>query len=172
MSADLARGLYNAEDYSRAADTIRRIGNCHEYRLASELAARPGRAVAAARLAIDLVETATIAELRAMVVQLTTPELRPAVPVVLGPTSAPAGSDTQPSKEGVGGLAAPTPPALVQRVLDLVRVYGDARADYARRAVDENTVERAFGAVETAVEPLAVGALIGELDRGYRGDAL
>lgn len=75
--------LYTGADYQRAADTIRRIGTCHDQRIAADVSDRPGRAVAAARLAVDLVETATTAELRAMVVQLTTPELRPAVPVVV-----------------------------------------------------------------------------------------
>ena len=107
----LDRGLYSPADYQHAADTIRRIGLCNDDRLLAERIGNTVASVRDARLVHDLVETTTPAVLRAMVVQLTTPELRPAIPVVFGPTSGPAGSVTQPTEEGVGGLATPTPPA-------------------------------------------------------------
>lgn len=79
------RGLYDGDEWAYAAETIRRVNICHERRIAQTRLGVAGDAVLAAELAVDLVESATPAVLRAMVVQLTTPELRPAVPVVLGP---------------------------------------------------------------------------------------
>lgn len=150
---------FRGSDLSAARILIDRIGKLNEHRLAMDDAGHARQAAAAADNIHGLLDTCTAQELRAAVIQLTTPELRPAVPVVV---VGPGGAPVKPTN----------PPALVQRVMDLVKVYGDARADWARRAVSSDVVQRALDAVEDAVEPLAIGALIDEVDGAWRDGRL
>lgn len=76
--------LYSEADRSAGSLLIERLGKLHEDRLAMGAAGDHRAAVRDARLIQDLVETATVSQLRAAVVQLTTPELRPVLPVVVG----------------------------------------------------------------------------------------
>lgn len=102
--------LYTATDFDWASATIRRLGLCHEHRVQLERAGNLRDAVEDAKTAQSLIAAATVEQLRAMVVQLTTPELRAMATVVARSGGTPVGPDTA-SVEGVGGLAAPTPPA-------------------------------------------------------------
>lgn len=150
----LHRGLYSAADFGRATETIRRINLCHERRLNQLGLGLAGGSVAAAQLVLDLVEAATPAELRAMVTQLTTPELRPAVPVVLGPTSAPA---------------PPAPVPWVDRVLGLVQLYGNACHEISGRYFDRApNVRQLLGEIREALNDGSLSAMVAELEKSYR----
>jgi len=77
---------YLDSDRQAASRLVERIDLLNADRLAMEAIGNSAAAVRDAILVTDLLDTATPAQLRAAVVQLTTPELRPALPVVLGPT--------------------------------------------------------------------------------------
>jgi hypothetical protein len=78
---------YRESDRAAARLLIERIGKCNTDRLAMEAINNHRGAVRDARLVQDLLASATVEQLRAAVVELTTPELRPALPVVLGRSS-------------------------------------------------------------------------------------
>lgn len=76
--------LYRESDRAAARLLVERLDKLHTDRLAMEAISNHRAAVRDSKLIQDLLETATPEQLRAAVVQLTTPELRPALPVVLG----------------------------------------------------------------------------------------
>lgn len=73
---------YRASDIDAARQLIARLDKLHGDRLESGRAGRDVFAVRASLLILDLVDTATVPQLRAAVVLLSTPELR-SVPVVV-----------------------------------------------------------------------------------------
>ena len=83
--------LYAGADFDAASSTIRRIGLLHADRLTQERAGDSAAAVRDAGLIANLIETMTVAQLRAAVVQLTTPELQPPTAVGRARVDAPAG---------------------------------------------------------------------------------
>lgn len=76
--------LYRESDRAAARLLVNRLDSLQADRVTMSNAGDHRAAVRDARLIQDLVEHATPEQLRAAVVQLTTPELRPALPVVLG----------------------------------------------------------------------------------------
>lgn len=76
--------LYRESDRAAARLLVERLGKLHEDRLAMEAIGNASAVARDVRLIEDLLEHATPQQVRAAVVQLTTPELRPALPVVLG----------------------------------------------------------------------------------------
>lgn len=96
--------LYAGADFEQASATIRRIGALHAHRAELERAGHTAMAVEDAATIMSMVAAATAPVLRAMVVQLTTPELRPP-----GPPAPPA----------------PAPPGRARTVLTrLIRALG------------------------------------------------
>lgn len=79
---------YLDADRQAASLLVERIDKLNEDRLAMEAIGNTVAAVRDSVLIHDLLDTATPAQLRAALVQLTTPELRPSVPVVIAPTPA------------------------------------------------------------------------------------
>lgn len=79
---------YLDADRQAASLLVERIDKLNEDRLAMEAIGNTVSAVRDSVLIHDLLDTATPAQLRAALVQLTTPELRPSVPVVIAPTRA------------------------------------------------------------------------------------
>jgi hypothetical protein len=78
---------YLDADRQAASLLVERIDKLHEDRLAMEAIGNTSAAVRDSVLIHELLDTATVPQLKAALIQLTTPELRPALPVVLGRSS-------------------------------------------------------------------------------------
>lgn len=143
--------VYRDSDRLAAVRLIERIDGLNEHRLAMTRAGNSRAAVVAADQIHGLLDVMTAEQLRAAVVQLTTPELRPALPVV---------------------VAAPAPAPAVDDVMRVVCAYGDVRSDYARRTVTSDAVQTALDGVRIAVEALAVGVLVREIVAEHRAGGL
>lgn len=79
--------LFPDTDRLAGAKLVERIGLLNTDRLAREAEGDHSSGVRDSVLIHDLLDTATPAELRAALIQATTPELRPPLPVVFGRSS-------------------------------------------------------------------------------------